>query len=99
MKIKVMQTCDERMTESYVIDFVDALYRAAEGKTRASHPTQPVPAGRHYITLAITPTYCTAELVTASGEVFGRWSHVREAFYPVTKKANYNPFILKGGQE
>ena len=97
MKIKVMQTCDERMTERPVIAFVDALYRAAEGKTRATHHTQPVPDGGHHIQLAITPFDCTAELVTDTGEVFGRWSHVREAFYPTTKKANFNPFILKGG--
>lgn len=98
MKIKVLQTCDERMTESYVIDFVDAIYRAAEGAVRAVHGTQPVPEGTHSIRLRITPTDCEAVLVCA-GRVFGRWSNVRQAFYPVTNKANFNPFILKGGQE
>ena len=83
------------MTEKPVIAFVDALYRAAEGKTRATHHMQTIPAGRHHIELAITPTDCTAELVTSSGDVFGRWSHVREAFYPITKKSNCNPIILK----
>lgn len=96
MRVKIIRHCDEAMDDPIVIDFVTAVYQAAEGKTLARIHEGDIPIAGAWVELSVGVFIadCRASLVSC-GVAIGEWDRRRGGFYTLPPAPNSRPWKLE----